>query len=158
MPQPTFAVPAPVRSAQVLLALVALTHLAVPLVMWADQGPLREQIAAQHPDLGAAEVIRSAELAVNFAVAFHAVLLALCAVLAWKLGTARPWTRRLTTVSQLLSILFSAFSWASSPMFHAVIPVIGAVQLIIVALLWFPAPAREFFDAAPSEDPVRQHR
>ncbi|MEV6907429.1 hypothetical protein [Amycolatopsis sp. NPDC051071] len=64
---------------------------------------------------------------------------------AWKLGTGRPWTRRLTTVTQLLSVVFGVFSWTSSPMFHAVIPVVAVVQIVLVALLWVPRPAREFF-------------
>ncbi|MGW7539162.1 hypothetical protein [Amycolatopsis sp. NPDC054798] len=135
----------PVQWARVLLAFVAISHLVTPVLMWAGRDAVRTQITSQHPEFGAAEVDRSVEVAVVSGAVFHGVLLALCAFLAWKLATARPWTRRLTTVSQLLSVVFSAVSWSSSPMFHAIIPIVGAVQLLIVALLWTPASAREFF-------------
>ncbi|MFC4584464.1 hypothetical protein [Sphaerisporangium corydalis] len=134
-------VPAPVQLARALLAAVAVSHLVVPVVMWARQGELRNEIAAQHPGFGAAEVSRSADIAVTSGAVFHGVLLALCALLVWKLATARLWTRRLTTASQVLSIVFSAFSWTSSPMFHVVIPIIGAAQILLLALLWAPRPA-----------------
>ncbi|MGI5232825.1 hypothetical protein [Actinoallomurus sp. CA-142502] len=137
--------PAPVQLARALLVLVAVSHLVTPMVMRAGQSALRDQIASQHPDFGAAEVRRSADIAVTSGAAFHGLLLVLCVVLAWKLATARPWTRRLATASQLLSVVFSVVSWSSSPMFHAVIPIIGAAQILIVALLWAPRPAREFF-------------
>ncbi len=139
-------VPTPVQWARALLAVVAITHLVVPVVMWSSRDTLRVQIASQHPEFAAAEIDRSVDVAVVSGAVFHGVLLMLCALLVWKLATARRWTRRLTTVSQLLSVVFSAVSWSSSPMFHAVVPVVGAVQLVIVALLWAPLSAREFFD------------
>ncbi|MEV6638380.1 hypothetical protein AB0M54_47475 [Actinoplanes sp. NPDC051470] len=138
-------VPLPVRGVQVLLAVIAISHLTVPIVMWANQGALRDEIASQHPDFSAGEVARSADIAVTSAAVFHGVLLLLCALLIWKLSTARPWTRRLTAVSQLLSVVFSVFSWSSTPRFHAVIPIIGAIQILTVVLLWAPQPARTFF-------------
>jgi hypothetical protein len=137
--------PMPVQSARVLLAAVAISHLVVAVVMSINQSTLRDQIATQHPDFDAAEVARSTDIAVTSGAVFHGILLVLCALLVWKLATARPWTRRLTTVSQLLSVVFSVVSWSSSPMFHAVIPVIGAAQVVIVVLLWIPRTAREFF-------------
>ena len=142
-------VPAPVQLARALLAAVAISHLVVPVVMWARQGTLRDQIEFQHPDFGLAEVARSADVAVASAAVFHGVLLVLCALLAWKLATARPWTRLLATVSQLLSVVFSVVSWATSPMFHAVIPIIGSTQILIVAMLWAPRRTRDFFAGAP---------
>jgi hypothetical protein len=68
----------------------------------------------------------------------------------WKLPTGRPWTRRLATISQLLSVVFSFVSWSSSPMFHAVIPIVGAAQILVVVLLWAPQRAREFFRVSRS--------
>lgn len=62
-----------------------------------------------------------------------------------KLPSGKPWTRRLATVSQLLSVLFAAMSWSSSAMFHAVIPIVTVLQLVVVALLWLPGPAKQFF-------------
>jgi len=138
-------VPTPVQSARVLLTAVAISHLVVPVVMGVNQTTMRDQIATQHPDFGAAEVARSADIAVTSGAVFHGILLGLCALLMWKLATARPWTRRLVTVSQLLSVVFSVVSWSSSPMFHTVIPIVGAAQILIVALLWVPRTAREFF-------------
>ncbi|AKU14714.1 hypothetical protein [Luteipulveratus mongoliensis] len=127
----------------------------VPIVMWADKDEVRDQIASQHPDFGADEVRKSADIAVVSGAVFHGILLVLCLVLVAKLATGRPWTRRLTVVSQLLSVVFSAFSWSSSPMFHVVIPVVGAVQLAIVALLLVPREARDFFEQrAPSDASV----
>ncbi|UOZ03349.1 hypothetical protein [Amycolatopsis sp. WQ 127309] len=141
----TTRVSAPVQWARALLALVALSHLVVPIVMFAAQSTLRDEIAAQHPDFGPAEVTKSADIAVTSGAVFHGVLLVLCLLLAVKLAGGRPWTRRLTTVSQLLSAVFSVVSWSSSTMFHAVIPVVGALQIAAVVLLWAPPAARRFF-------------
>ncbi|MEA5365200.1 hypothetical protein VA596_37110 [Amycolatopsis sp., V23-08] len=138
-------VPAPVQWARGLLALVALSHLVVPIVMFAAQSTLRDEIAAQHPDFGPGEVTKSADVAVTSGAAFHGLLLVLCLLLAVKLAGGRPWTRRLTTVSQLLSVVFSVVSWSSSTMFHAVIPVVGALQIAAVVLLWAPPAARRYF-------------
>jgi hypothetical protein len=151
----TSRIPTSVHLARALLAVVAISHLVVAIVLWADEGALRAQIASQHPEFGAAELARSADIAVVSGAVFHGVLLLLCVLLAAKLATGQPWTRRLTTISQLVSILFSAFSWSSSPMFHAVIPIIGVIQIIIVALLWAPRSAREFFARSASSRTAR---
>ncbi|MEW2504224.1 hypothetical protein AB0878_27530 [Amycolatopsis sp. NPDC047767] len=127
-----------------MLGLVAVSHLVVPLVMRAREGAVRDEVAAAHPEFGVAEVARAADVAVGAAVGFHLVLLLLCVVPAWKLRGGRVWVRRLVTVSQLAGVLFSVFSWSSSGMFHAVIPVLGALQVASVVLLWVPA-GREFF-------------
>src|SRR4051794_11600783 len=94
----TRAVPRAVRYALGLLAVVAVSHLIVPVVMWADQGDLRTQIASQHPGFDAAEIARSADVAVVSGGVFHILLLALCVLLLWKLPAGRPWTRWLATV------------------------------------------------------------
>ncbi|SFW92071.1 hypothetical protein [Amycolatopsis australiensis] len=57
--------PAPVQAARVLLTAVAISHLVVPLVMGLKQNTLLAQIAIQQPDFGAAEVARSATIAVT---------------------------------------------------------------------------------------------
>ncbi|WP_181772828.1 hypothetical protein [Amycolatopsis pittospori] len=138
-------VPGAVRLSRALLIAVAVSHLVIPLVMWAYKNTLREQIAAGYPSFTESEVVRSAEVAVQSGAVFHGILLVLCVVPAWKLATGRPWTRRLTTATQLLSVVFGVFSWSSSPMFHAVIPVVAIAQIAVVALLWVPRQAREFF-------------
>ncbi len=137
--------PAPVQAARALLALVGLGHLVIPVVMGAREDTLRDRIAAQQPDFGTAEVARSADIAVLSGAVFHGILFVLCVLLIVKLAAGRPWTRRLATVSQLLSVVFGFFSWSSSPMFHAVIPVAAAAQLAVVGLVWLPQPSREFF-------------
>ncbi|QKV73932.1 hypothetical protein [Amycolatopsis sp. Hca4] len=138
-------IPGAVQSARVLLAAIAISHLVTAVVLGIDRSALRDQIASQHPELAATEVARSATVAVTAGAVFHGILLAVCLLTAWKLATARSWTRRLATVSQVLSVVFSVVSWSSSPMFHAVIPAVGAAQLLVVALLWTPSSAREFF-------------
>jgi hypothetical protein len=110
--------------------------------MVAAAGTLRAEIAAQHPGFGPGEVAKSAQIAVTSGAVFHGVLLVLCALLVWQLGSGRRWVLRLTVVSQLLSVLFSALSWSSTPMFHPVIPVIGACQVAVVVLL---CAARDFY-------------
>ena len=146
-------VPVPVQVARALLAVVATSHLVVPIVMGAAQGALRNQLAAQHPEFGPAEIARSADIAVVSAGVFHGALLAVCVLLLWKLASSRRWARRLATISQLLSVGFSVVSWTSSPMFHAVILVVGAAQLTLVALLWLPPTARRFFTVPDSRAP-----
>ncbi len=138
-------VPGAVRSSRALLLAVAVSHLVIPLVMWANEAALRAEIAARYPGFGQAEVDRSAVVAIESGAVFHGILLVLCVVPAWKLATGRRWTRRLTTATQLLSVVFSVFSWTSSSMFHAVIPVVVLAQVVLVALLWVPRTARDFF-------------
>jgi hypothetical protein len=119
-----------------LLAIVAVSHLIVP------GQPGRP--APPAPRFDAAEIARSADVAVISGVVSHAFLLALCACCCGSSPPPRPWTRRLATVYQLLSVLFSAVSW-SPPMFHAAIPVIGLAQILHIILLGSPRSAREFF-------------
>ncbi|MGW4485825.1 hypothetical protein ACWEOE_18530 [Amycolatopsis sp. NPDC004368] len=138
-------VPGAVQAVRVLLGVVAVSHAVVPLVMWARESGLRAEIAAAHPEFPAAEVGRSAGIALASAAVFHAVLLVLCLLPVWPLARGRAWARRLVTVSQPLSLVFSVVSWSSSAMFHAVIPVVGAVQVATVVLLWAPVPVRVFF-------------
>ncbi|WP_152362933.1 hypothetical protein [Microlunatus speluncae] len=112
--------------------------------MWVDWKELEAQIVAQHPGFGPAEIARSAEFAVSSAAAFHGLLLALCALLVAKLATSRARVRQLTSVSQLLSAVFSLVSWFTAPMFHLVIP-IGLAQVIVLGLLRIPRTSRRFF-------------
>lgn len=138
-------VPPPVQYARGLLGLVALSHLIVPIVLWTHRDDLRETIASQSPEFGTDELDKAVNAAVGSGVVFHLLLLALCLLLVAKLPSGRPWTRRLAIVSQLLSVLFSFVSWSSSPMFHVVIPIVGMLELALVALLWAPRESKEFF-------------
>ena len=137
---------ASIRMARHLLAAIALTHLVVPIGIAVTEDRLRDQIAREHLELTQRAVAASADVAVLAAAVFHGILLVLCVLPLWKLGTGRPWTRTLTTVVQPLSVVFGVVSWTSSPMFHAVIPIVSAAQLATVALLWLPGSARAFFN------------
>ncbi|MFI5729913.1 hypothetical protein ACIA49_07285 [Kribbella sp. NPDC051587] len=137
--------PRAVQAARGLLGLVALSHLIVPIVMWANRDELRTTIADRSPEFGAAELDKAVAAAVGAAFVFHVLLLVLSLWLIVKLPTGRPWVRRLTTVSQLLSVVFSFVSWSSSPMFHVVIPIVGLAELVLVVLLWVPSESRTFF-------------
>jgi hypothetical protein len=137
--------PRAVQAARGLLGLVALSHLIVPIVMWANRDDLRTTIADRSPEFGAAELDKAVAAAVGAAVVFHVLLLVLSLWLIVKLPAGRSWVRRLTTVSQLLSVVFSLVSWSSSSMFHVVIPIVGLAELVLVVLLWVPSESKAFF-------------
>ncbi|WP_433201379.1 hypothetical protein ACQP00_30435 [Dactylosporangium sp. CS-047395] len=134
-----------VQCGRALLALIAASHVVVPVVMLADPDPTRRQVIADHPQFDAATVTASVDAALVAAAVFHGLLFALAALLIWRLPTGRPWTRRLATVSQLLSVAFGVVSWSSSPQFHAVIPIVSAAEAAVVLLLWLPRSSRAFF-------------
>lgn len=150
----TEGIPAPVQVARALLGAVAVAHLVVPIALWSRQDSLRQQIAAQHPEFATTRVSSTVHVTVISAAVFHGVFLLVCVLLARKLKTGRRWTRTLTTVSQALSIAFSFFSWSSSPMFHAVIPIMDAAQVVLICLLWVPRPARRFFSQHALPNPA----
>jgi hypothetical protein len=140
-------IPRSIQTARVLLAITAAAHLVIPVVMWARQDSLRAEIARQHTDFSPTTLDNSVHAALLAATIFHGLLLLLNAFLIWKLATGKPWTRRLTTISQAPSIIFSLVSWSTSTMFHAVIPVTDVLQLITIVLVW-TASARAFFHPA----------
>jgi hypothetical protein len=140
-------IPRSVQTARVLLAVTAAAHLVIPVVMWARQDSLRAEIARQHADFSTTTLDNSVHAALLAATIFHGLLVLLNAFLIWKLATGKPWTRRLTTISQALSVIFSVVSWSTSTMFHAVIPVIDILQLITIVLLWTTS-SRAFFRPA----------
>ncbi len=152
---PTRVVPPPVHASRLLLALIGLSHLAVPLVMLVRAGALRDEIAAQHHDFGPAELDTAVRAALVAAVAFHAVLLLICGYLALALPRGRFWLWRLALVSQALGIVFSTVSWSSSTMFHAVIPIVVTVQAAVLVLLLLPA-SRAFFKHSRREGNARR--
>ncbi|PPK65296.1 hypothetical protein V5P93_003734 [Actinokineospora auranticolor] len=119
-------VPAAVRVARVLLAVVAASHLGMVSVLWANRG-----------SVAGSEVVSGS--------VFHGFLVLLCAVLVWRLASGRAWTRRMTSMSQVVSAVAMVVTWSSSGMFHGVIPALDVVQLVVVALLWVPRSARAFF-------------
>jgi len=70
----------------------------------------------------------------------------------WLRHAVRTWpprSRRLAIISQLLSVVFSGCVLVVVAMFHAVIPVIGVAQVLLVILLRAPQSAREFFVKRP---------
>ena len=145
MPQLQIATtPKTVRSVQVLLALIALTHCAIPFVMSARRAELSAEIATANPSFDIDTVNESVAIAVRSASVFHAVTFIVCVVGMWSLASRRCWAGRFLLVSQAMSIVFSVFSWSSSSMFHAVIPVLDLLALAVVVLVWSPA-ARTFY-------------
>lgn len=129
------AVPVPVNSARVLLAVVAAAHAVIPVVMWLKQDSLRDQITHTHPELGVEQVDRSVTTTLASGIGFHSFLVLLCGYLAYALASGKPRTHRIAIISQALGIIFSVVSWSSSPMFHAVIPLLDAVQAAVIVLL-----------------------
>lgn len=133
------AVPRPVQVARGLLTVVALGHVVIPVAIGFGSG------------FGFGGTARS-DGAVAGAAAIHVPLLALTLFLASRLASGRPWTRRMTTVSQLLSLAFGVVLWSSPTTCAPLVPVLGAVQLAIVALLWRGPTARRFFAAVGERD------
>ncbi|KJK34303.1 hypothetical protein UK23_43765 [Lentzea aerocolonigenes] len=125
------------RAARFLLIAVALVHVVIPAIMWWQRGQLHDQIARSNPDLPPAGVDGAVQIALIAAAVFHAVFAILNVWLTRRLGAGRG--RIATTVVQLLAAVFSIVSWRSSPMFHAVIPVVTALELLTVVLVWLPS-------------------
>lgn len=125
------------RAARFLLIAVALVHVVIPAVMWWQRGQLHDQIARENPGLPPAGVNGAVEVALIAAAVFHAVFAILNLWLARRLATGRG--QIATTIVQLLAAAFSIVSWRSSPMFHAVIPVVTAAELLTVVLVWLPS-------------------
>jgi hypothetical protein len=146
-------VPAAVQLARSVLALVAISHVTIPIVMWLRRDDLAAEISSANPGFGPAELDTAVNIALRSAALFHAVLLVFTVLLVVKLVTGRPWVRRLTTISQALAVLFSAVSWSSSTMFHAVIPPLDILQLLAIGLLWVPQRSRAFFGHHASRAP-----
>jgi hypothetical protein len=140
------AVPGAVQITRSILVLVAISHVIVPIVMWMRREDLTAEISSANPGFGSAELDAAVNIALGSAALFHAVLLILTVFLVIKLGTGRRWVRRLTAISQILAVLFSAVSWSSSTMFHAVIPPVDILHLLAIGLLWAPQQSRAFFD------------
>lgn len=115
--------PGPVQWARGLLVLVAAGHVAVPLVLWSE----------------------GAQEGIGGALAIHVPLAVLSLVLARALSSGSPWALRPAAVSQVLSILFSVLLWSSPTTARSVTPILVAVQLSVLVLLWAPGSARAFF-------------
>lgn len=155
--QETCRVPRSVQLARALLVVVAISHLVIPVVMIVDRSALGDQITRQHPEFSAGIVTKAVDIALTSAVVFHGLVLILCIFLIWKLTSARSWIRRLTTLSQLLAVVFSVVSWSSSTMFHPVVLVLDAIQLVVVILLW-TRPSQAFFAKPdPATAAVKPH-
>ncbi|MDT7790217.1 MAG: hypothetical protein QOF58_8636, partial [Pseudonocardiales bacterium] len=133
------------RAARFLLIAVALVHVVIPVIMWWQRGQLHDQIARENPALPPGGVGGAVEVALIAAAVFHAIFAILNLWLARRLGTRRG--RIATTAVQLLAAAFSVVSWRSSPMFHTVIPVVTAAELLTVVLVWLPS--RETRSATP---------
>lgn len=150
--------PRPVRVARVLLAAAAVDHIVVPAVTLTHVPALRAAVRAAHPADDPAAITRAVDTLTATSLAVHLPLLILTAVLVWKLPTGHPWVLRPATVSQALSIVFSGLSSAPLPALHALFPVVDAVQLTVIVLLWGPRTSRDFFNAHPRSRRIRRLR
>ncbi|WP_163507347.1 hypothetical protein [Fodinicola acaciae] len=135
-------IPPPVTLARVLLLLIALSHVAIPVVMWLRKGEIAQEIAAQHPEVSVAAATTAALVA---AAVFHGVLFVVNGWLAWIVPSGRRWTRWVVTGVQVAAVGFGFVSWGSSGMFHLVIPVVDVVAVGVIGLLWLPKGPRGFF-------------
>lgn len=137
-------VPTSVGCIQALLAVIALIHCAIPLVMNVRRAELSAEIAYRNPWFDIDTVNESAAIAVRSASIFHALAVVVCLVGVWSLRSRRRWAGRFLLVSQAMSIAFSVVSWSSSAMFHALIPVLDLAALAVVVLAWSTS-ARHFY-------------
>jgi hypothetical protein len=137
--------PASVTTARTLLAVVAGYHLVVATVACAHRAGLRAAILADHPSDGRSALDGALHRVLITAVAVNVPLVVLLAALVVLLRTARPWTRRMTSVSQLFGVAFSSLSATPLPALHHLVPLACSTQLAVILFLWAPRPSRHFF-------------
>jgi hypothetical protein len=121
-------VPAPpptIQAARGLLVLVALYHVAFPLL----------ELSQTH--LAGVRLVQS--------VGQNAFLLLLAAGLIWKLPTGHRWARRPATFSQVLTIATAALMWPAASDLVATVLAADALSVTIIILLWVPSSTRTFF-------------
>jgi hypothetical protein len=148
--------PRPVTVARILLGVVAVDHVAVPAVSLTHIPALRAAVSVAHPAYDPPAITRAVDTVLATSLAVHLPLLILTAVLVWKLPTGHPWALRPATVSQALGIVFSGLSSAPLPALHALVPVVDAVQLAVIVMLWAPRTSRAFFSAHARSRRIRR--
>jgi hypothetical protein len=134
-----------VTTARTLLAVVAGYHLVVATVACTHRAGLRAAILADHPSDGRSALDGALHRVLITAVAVNVPLVVLLAALVVLLRTARPWTRRMTSVSQLFGVAFSSLSATPLPALHHLVPLACSTQLAVILFLWAPRPSRHFF-------------
>ncbi len=128
---PVVVPPRAVRMARGLLVLIAIYHLAFPL------------LEGFQTHLAGVRLIQS--------VAQNSFLLAITTALIWKLPTGHRWALRPATFSQVLTIVTGAILWPAASDLVVTVLVADVLSATIILLLWVPRSARAFFT------PARQH-
>jgi NADH:ubiquinone oxidoreductase subunit 2 (subunit N) len=122
---PVAAPPHAIQATRGLLVLVALYHLAFPLL----------ELLQTH--LAGVKLAQS--------VGQNAFLLVLTAVLVCKLPSGHRWVRRPATFSQVLTIVTGALMWPAASDLVTTVLAIDAVSVTIIILLWVPSSSRQLF-------------
>lgn len=127
--------------------------IALPVVMIVDRDGTYAAIRNDQPGLGASDMDFAFYAVIAFAVAVHAIDVALTIWFGLKAIRGRQWARIALTSYLVLATAGSAFSAMAVPTYlWAVVPGDG-IHIIMLVLLWIPRSVRDFF-AAHRADPV----
>lgn len=142
--------PRAVKIVLLLMAVLAVTHVLVPVYMATHSGALALQISHDHPELSASQIANSVGLALRSAIIFHAVLMIALIALAFAFSRRRRWSRKVITTLSVISLISSLVSWRSSPMFHGAIVATNVLLVVLVAILWMHPDVDRFLRTDPS--------
>ncbi|MBW0101756.1 hypothetical protein [Pseudonocardia sp. KRD291] len=138
-------VPPPLRLAGVCLVALLVVLAALPVLMALDPAGTAASVVRQEPSLSPADV----EFGVSAAIAYAAVLhLLYGAVLSWlwfMVLRRRRWARIALTVALVLATLNSIDSATAGPEYLWWAVAGDVLHVGVIALLWWPRPAREYF-------------
>lgn len=132
-------VPVGIRWARILLTVVSVGHLVAIVVVLALKSTVREEIASENPQYTPSELTQTVVLELVRTCSFHALLVFVCAFYALRLPLGKPRVVRIIVLSQVLSLIFGAFTVATAP--AALIPVLPPFMLAaagILVLLYLP--------------------
>lgn len=107
--------PVGIRWARILLAVVSVGHAVAILVVLALKSTVREEIASANPQYTPSELTQNVVLELVRTCSFHALLVFVCAFYALRLPVGRPRVVRIIVLSQVLSLIFGAFTVATAP-------------------------------------------
>lgn len=125
--------PAGIRWARILLAVVSVGHLIAIVVVLALKNTVREEIASADPQYTPSELTQTVVLELVRTCSFHALLVFVCAFYALRLPVGKPRVVRIIVLSQVLSLVFGAFTVATAP--NVLVPVLPPFMLAAAAIL-----------------------
>jgi hypothetical protein len=141
------AVPGALRCVMVALAALVVVLAALPVLMALDPASTVESIARNDPSLGPAEL----DFALTAAIAYAAILHVIYAAVAVWFGVVslrgRRWARIALTVLMVAATLNSVDSALKGPEYLWWAIGGDVIHIVVVGLLWIPAPVRGFFAA-----------